>query len=171
VATAADVHHEDHAALTREALKEGSTMALYVSLCLLAELIALPGSEVEGHVRALALIWGTTIGLALAHWFAFQLSARLVASGELREHDAVVAGAQVAGAAAVALVASLPVVLLPGSSELDVVRFELAVIIAGVGFGVARTSGASRLRAVAYGGAVLVLGAVIAGLKNILSGH
>jgi len=39
----------------------------------------------------------TSIGLALAHWFAFSLSARFVAQGRLRRKDGLVAVAQLTG--------------------------------------------------------------------------
>jgi lipopolysaccharide export LptBFGC system permease protein LptF len=47
-----------------ELLKEGFTTALYVAVCLLAALIALP--ETGGaHEHVIRIIWGITIGLAL----------------------------------------------------------------------------------------------------------
>jgi hypothetical protein len=50
--------------------KEVWTMALYVTVCLLAALTALQNvGAVPG--RVLGLIWGTTIGLALAHLSRF----------------------------------------------------------------------------------------------------
>ena len=88
-------------------------MALYVAICLLAALIALPDKDAQ-HAHALQIIWGVTVGLALAHWFAFRVSARLVGSGSVRPHDAESAGAQLAGAAGVALLASIPVIVFPG---------------------------------------------------------
>ena len=83
-----------------ELRKEGYTMALYVAICLLAALIALPDTDAQ-HAHALQIIWGVTVGLALAHWFAFRMSARLVGSGDVRPHDVESAGAQLAGAAGV----------------------------------------------------------------------
>lgn len=55
-------------------------MALYVAVCLLAALIALPDRG-AGHAPAFGVIWGVTVGLALAHWFAFRVSARLGLAG------------------------------------------------------------------------------------------
>lgn len=69
----------------------------------------------HGHVRVLALVWGVTIGLALAHIFAFRVSARLVAAGRVDPHDAGAVGAQLVGTAAVAVLATIPVFLLPGN--------------------------------------------------------
>jgi len=75
-----------------ELRKEAFTMALYVAICLLAALAAVTESTAEDHV--FEIVWGTTIGLALAHWLAFSVSARLVAAGQVRNHDAQAAEAQ-----------------------------------------------------------------------------
>ena len=100
-----------------ELRKEAYTMALYVAICLLAALIALPETPAaRGHI--VGIIWGVTIGLAAAHWFAFRVSARLVGAGSISQRDLELAAAQLAGAAAVALLVSIPVVILPASIEL-----------------------------------------------------
>ena len=56
--------------------KEALTMALYVAICLMAALIAIPESAVA-RTNVLGLVWGITLGLAIAHWFAFRVSARM----------------------------------------------------------------------------------------------
>ena len=146
-------------------------MALYVAVCLLAALTAAAESAEHGHVRVLALVWGTTMGLAIAHLFAFRLSARLVAAGRVEGHDAQAAVAQLIGAASVAVLATIPVFLLPATSELDAVRWILAIWIAFFGYVVAKQGGASRSRAMLYGTTTLIIAATIAVLKNWLSGH
>ena len=93
-ATAEDASGRHEPAL--ELRREASTMALYVAICLLAALTALP--ESAAHAKVTPLIWGVTVGLAVAHWFAFRVSARLVASGRLSSRDAALAGAQLVGA-------------------------------------------------------------------------
>jgi hypothetical protein len=154
-----------------ELRREACTMALYVAICLLAALAAVKEPVGDGDAHTFELVWGTTLGLALAHWFAFRLSARLVASGAFRREDAEAAGAQLAGAVAVALLATIPVLVLPATVELDVVRLVLAAFIALVGVTVARSSGASGLRSVVYGLSILAVGAVVALVKNVLAGH
>ena len=148
--------------------KEAFTTALYVSVCLLAGLTAVSDDQ---HTRALEVVWGTTIGLALAHWFAFRLGARYIAGGTFHKHDAEAAIAQLVGAAAVAVLCTIPVVLFPESAELDVVRLELCGFIALVAYAVARRSGASYSRALVYGGTTLVLALVVVFVKNALLGH
>lgn len=153
-----------------ELRKEAYTMALYVAICLLAALIALPDSPVT-RGQVIGIIWGVTVGLAAAHWFAFRVSARLVGAGSIREHDIELGAAQLAGAAAVALLVSIPVLILPPSVELQFAEFELAAFIALVGYAVARRGGARRARAFAYSLAMLTVGVGIAALKNVLAGH
>ena len=153
-----------------ELLKEAFTMALYVAICLLAALIALPESAVE-HTDLAGLVWGVTVGLALAHLFAFRLSARLVGAGAVRREDVESGGVQLLGAAAIALPASVVVLLLPTSAELEVVELLLAGFIALTGFAVARGSGAGLLRSLVYAAAMLVVAVLIAVLKNVLAGH
>jgi hypothetical protein len=144
-------------------------MALYVAVCLLAALIAAPEHGAEGH--AISIIWGVTVGLALAHWFAFRVSARLVSSGHVGADDVELAAAQLAGAAVVAVVATVAIVLVPDSAEIATVEFLLAVLIGAVGFVSARSSGATRTRALLYAVVVLAFAAGIAVLKNALAGH
>jgi hypothetical protein len=153
-----------------ELRKEASTTALYVAICLLAALIALPETG-SAHAHVIRIIWGVTLGLALAHWFAFRVSARLVGAGSVSPEDVQSAGAQLAAAVAVAVLASIPVVLLPESAELALVEFILAAFIGVVGFAVARSAGATTARALIYAVSVLVVAVVIAGLKTGLAGH
>jgi predicted membrane protein len=154
-----------------ELRKEAWVMALYVAVCLLAALAAVAEKASDGHVRALGIVWGTTIGLALAHAFAFRVSARIVAQGRVRRSDANVVLAQLVGAAGVAVLATIPILLWPATAEFDVVRWTLALFISVVGFEVARSSGAGRARSVFYGTTLLVAAVTIAVVKNILSGH
>ncbi len=146
-------------------------MALYVAICLLGVLTAVAERADAGHVSVFALVWGTTVGLALAHWFAFRLSARLVTGGTFDRDDAESAAAQLAGALAVAVLATVPIAILPATSELDVVRLLLAGFIAAVGFAVARAGGAGTARSATYAATILVVAFAIAIVKNILSGH
>ena len=98
--------------------KEAWTMALYVTICLLAALTALENVvAIPGQV--FGLVWGTTIGLALAHLFAFRIAGRLVHDGRFPKGDQVVASIQLAAAAAIAVFVSIPVLIAPPANELD----------------------------------------------------
>src|SRR5215470_13931131 len=99
-------------------LREAATMVLYVSVVEIGELAAIPEEDfVHGRVTGpvgsalLAVVWGTAVGLALAHWFAFRIAAPAF-RGERPTHvDVQIGIAQLAGAALVALISSLPVLL------------------------------------------------------------
>ncbi len=166
-ATSAVTSEDGH----EERLREAVTMAFYVAICLLAALSAVQDDADAGHVEVLRLVWGTTVGLALAHWFAFRLSARLVGRAEHAERHAGVALAQIGGAVAVAVLATVPILLLPSTAELDVVRVEMALLLAVGGYAVARTEGAPRGRSVAYAAGVFVLAVAVALVKNRLGHH
>jgi hypothetical protein len=168
----AAAHVDDrHVQHRLELAKEAATMALYVSICLLAALTVVSDSELVHGRTVFKVIWGTTLGLALAHLFAFRLSARLVAAGSIQRADAEVAAAQFAGSLVVAVLATVPVLLLDGEAEPSVTRWVLAGFIALVGFVVARSSGASKVRSAVYASATTVIALAIVVIKNVLSGH
>ena len=158
-----------HAGIEIELRKEALAMALYVAICLLAALAAVPESSVEDHV--VKIVWGSTIGLALAHWFAFRVSARLVAQGTVRRHDALTALAQLLGAVAVAVVTTIAVLIVPASVEVEVVELVLACFIGLVGFAVSRSGGAGHGRSIVYGAFLLVVAAMVVLVKIALTGH
>jgi hypothetical protein len=167
----AEVHDDGEVgAAPHERFREGLTMAFYVLICLLAALAAILHHGNESHVDTLGLIWGTTIGLAFAHWFAFRLAARVANPHHPSPHDAPLLAAQLAGAAVVALLATVPVVLFPGDVELKVVRWELAGLLGLAAYSIARTAGSSRWRSFGYALGMLGLGAVVVLVKSRL-GH
>ena len=150
--------------------REGFTMAFYVAICLIAAL-TVAGGDPDHTVDVIGIVWGTAIGLALAHWFAFRLSTKLVAGNRFDRTDAQLAGAQLLGAASVAVIATIPILLAPPESELESARLALALTIGLAGFAVARTDGAPVLRSILYGGVILVMALAIALIKNTLAGH
>ena len=93
----------------------------------------------------------------------------MVGAGTVRSSDIELALAQMLGAAGVALVASVGVLVLPDSMELEGAEFLLAVLISLIGFAVARGAGASLLRAVVYALFMLAGAVAIAVLKNLLA--
>jgi hypothetical protein len=82
-----------------------------------------------------------------------------------------VSAIQLAAAAVIALVVSIPVLIALPVSELDWARYTCAAIIGVVGCGVARSADKSRVRAVLFGVGVLALAIIIAGIKHALAGH
>lgn len=153
-------------------------MVLYLSIVLLAELTALPAGQSDGEAvhgpvgwELIAILWGTTIGLALAHWFAFRLATQGLRRGPLRRWDRRQALSELTGAALVAALASVPVLLLHDETEQEVVLFVLALIIGGVGYLVERASGRARAASLLFGAVALGLGLAVATLKSVLSAH
>jgi hypothetical protein len=150
--------------------KEGWTMALYVTICLIAALTALENvTFVPGHI--LGLVWGTTVGLAIAHVFAFRIAGRLVHDGDLPRADRTISVVQLAAAAAVAVVVSVPVLLAPTVNEITWARYTCAAIIGVVGYLVARGAERGRIRSVLFGLGVLAAAFAVAALKHALAGH
>lgn len=164
-----------------EALREAMTMVLYLSIVLLATFAALPtgsGDGGEGHESSgvhglglVGLIWGTTIGLALAHWFAFRLTARAFGGGSVSEKDLRVGLAQMAGAVLVAVLCTIPVLVFGHTDEIRLTTFMPALIVGVAGYFVARTAGRAKIQSLILGAIVMVLGLTVAAVKNLLTGH
>jgi hypothetical protein len=164
--THAETDHLDRDHLRKEAW----TMGLYVTVCLLAALTALE-SVVAVPGRVFGLVWGTTVGLAIAHLFAFRVAGRLVHEGRIPRSDQIVGLVQLAGAAAVAGLVTIPVLIAPPANEPDWARYTCAGIIGVVGYGVARGADKSRTRALLFGLGVLAVAIAIAAVKHQLAGH
>ena len=146
-------------------------MALYVAIALIAALAAVDEDALSRN-EVLLLVWGTSLGLAVAHYVAFRLASALARGTHLGRADAVAAGVQLLGALAVpAIVTIVELVLGDDEDDIDTAEFALAVILGVTGYLVSRGNGASRGRAVLLGLGVLVVGLVTAGVKNLLAGH
>ncbi|HMF84647.1 MAG TPA: hypothetical protein VKI01_15370 [Acidimicrobiia bacterium] len=161
-----------------EIFREAVTMVLYVSVIEIAELAALP----EGHFangratgavggKLLALVWGTAVGLVLAHWFAFQFAAPLLRGERPTRRAAVIGLAQVGGAIFVAAVSSCPVLFLSDVRAQELTGDVPAIIIGVVAYVIARIAGRPRVAAVLYGVTALALGVLVALVKSILVAH
>lgn len=151
-----------------ELRREAYTMAFYVAIVLIAALVAFDDSR---RLPALGLVWGTTVGLALAHLFAFRLASRLVMRRRAASHDRSLALAQLSGAAAVGGVASLPVLLFSDEYVVDAMRFVLSALIALAAFSIGKSSGASTIRSSVFALLILAVGTAVALVKNVLLGH
>ena len=153
-------------------------MVLYVSVIEIAELFSLPEDHFsDGHVSGpvggalLAIIWGTAVGLAIAHWFAFRVAAPGFRGERPSKHDAQVGLAQVGAAMFVAAVSSIPVVFFSDVRAQETVGYVPALVIGIIAFLVARASGKGRTPAVFYGATAAVLGVRVAIVKSILAAH
>jgi hypothetical protein len=169
VGQAVEPHMVDRASHRRERLREGVTMALYVSLSLLAVLVAQPMGLASGpsEGRALEIVL-TSVGLILAHRLAFQLSTRLVHGGQLSAASAELLWAQLAGGAAVTVVAVIPVLLIGGSSGERAAEWLLLAFIAVVGYIAARSVPLGRPRALGHVAAVVALALAVLWVKGLV---
>ncbi len=161
-----------------EVLREAVVMVLYVSVVEIAELAAIPethaaGGRVTGPVggELLALLWGTAVGLALAHWFAFRLAGHAFRGERVTSLDTRIGLAQVGAAMFVAAVSSVPVLVLSDERAQQFTGDVPALLIGVVGYIIARSTGKSRVAAAAFGITALALGVLVAAVKGYLAGH
>jgi hypothetical protein len=152
------------------AQREALTMALYACVVLAAEFVGM-GDHLDSTSFAISVIWGTTVGLTLAHVFAFDLAARMFSEGALARDTQVAIAFQLAAGAAVAAVLTVPFLFLQPSLALDVAGYLTAGFVGLTAYGVARTAGRSSLGAVTFGVVSLVIAAVVVGVKAALSHH
>jgi len=164
----------EHAEILREAI----TMVLYVSVVEIAELAALPQTHgahgaTTGPVgsQLLAIIWGTAVGLAIAHWFAFGLAGRAFRGDRVTGLDTKIGLAQVGAAIFVAAASSVPVLLFGDVREQEFTGLVPAVLIGIVGYLIARETGKSRVAAAFYGFTALAFGVLVALVKLALAAH
>ena len=149
--------------------READMMGFYVAVALLAALVA--GSDRAPHTQleVVGIVWGTTVGLALAHWFAMILSTRVVHDPDLHHTPVEMLSSQLVMAVGVAVGATLVVAVLPADLERLGARVTAALFIAGlVGFEL-RASGQPRSRSLVYGLLALTIGIAIAAFKWVLS--
>jgi hypothetical protein len=138
------------------------TMALYISLSLLAVLVALPATdELTGTTAAVAVV-GTAVGLVLAHYLAFRLSSRLVDQGLVTTESLHLLGAQISGALPVAIVAALPPLVLGGKAGRVLAELLLLAFVAAVGYRAVRQSAGPGRSILYVGGLVVAIGVVVA---------
>ena len=138
-------------------------MALYLSLSLLAVLIALPevNPAEDNRFEEGLTVLGTGLGLVLAHHVAFRMSTRLVNQGLLTQESRDSLKAQALGGIPVAVLAAVPVFVLGEDPGEDVAIFLLLALVLAVGYRSARYS-SRPIRALAYAGIlVLVVAAVV----------
>src|SRR5262245_31915897 len=128
-------HRYQHHGPAREAV----IMGLYLSIVLAAEFTGL-SHEAHGEDVVLGVIWGTTVGLALAHVFAFNVAARLFAGGHLSAESRTAAWTQLAAAGVVALAVSVPFILFGFDTALDVAGFVVAALVGLASYLVSRES-------------------------------
>ena len=166
-----DRHLLESDAHRRERLREGVTMALYISLSLLAVMLALPRDAGPSTAESPAMaVFLTSVGLILAHQLAYRLSARLAHHGRLHATHLDILAAQLGGGLAVTAVAVVPLLLIDGRAGVLVSELVLLAFIAGAAYTAARMVPYSRLRSLAFTGGIVVLALAVLWVKNLV-GH
>ena len=150
--------------------KEAVTMALYVSLSLLAVLVATATITQDTKGEVARTVFLTACGLLVAHLVAFAVSSRLVSKGNLDEKDRRILVAQVVAGLAVALIATIPTLVLNPDISSQASEFILIAFICLVGYRAARQSGGTKARALVYSAVVLAAAMVVLMVKGLV-GH
>jgi hypothetical protein len=146
--------------------REAATMGLYAAIVLLGALTAV---DETSHAKELAIIWGSTLGLALAHWFSFAVADRLVDDDlEPGPHPDVLV-VQLLAAAAIGAEATLAVLLLPDEWELDGARLATALSIGLIVYVLGRKGHRSRAHSALVAVVAFVVGVTVASVKLALS--
>ena len=161
----------DEASVHRRALaREFFASALYVALVLLAALVALPRDRLPTDHAVLATLFGTALGLVLAHFVAFRFAAHFTAeAGRADTPLSQEAAAGLAGGLVVAVIASIPYVLFSGDDALLGSLVALATLPAIMGGAIARLRGRSLTESLVAAGLALVA-MVVVYVKDFL-GH
>jgi hypothetical protein len=143
-------------------------MALYLSLSLLAVLLATPTSG-SGE-DPIGPVFLTAVGLLVAHLLAFSISSRLVSRGLFEPEARKVAAGQVLGGLAVVAIAMIPLLVFDAPTSIQVSEALLLALVVCVGYQAARQADVSTMRSVVYVGSVLVTVGLVLFLKSLV-GH
>jgi hypothetical protein len=149
--------------------READMMAFYLGITLLVALDVLQDSPPPPLPRLLLIIWATTLGLGVAHWFAVGLSAYLVRDPAMHHTAAQLLVSQIIMAALLASVASLAVVLSPWRVEMLDGRIAVALFVTVLVAVEARAGGRPLRRSLALGAVALALTLAVAVLKLVLA--
>ena len=144
--------------------RDSDVMGLTVCVALLVALTA--GNDFTPHSKTevLAVVWGTTVGLALTHWFAMVAASRLVSSREMPVHPLASLISQTLMAVTVAAFATAAVMLLSARYDRLGARIVAALFMAGLVLFETRRSGLSTVRTI-----TLSLGTAAAGISVALA--
>jgi hypothetical protein len=145
--------------------READMMAFTICIALLAALNF--GNEHAAHSQldVLVIVWGTTLGLALTHWFALALSVRLVDDPNFRYSPFEMLFVQSLMAVLVATIATVAVLVVSEDFERLGARVTAALFL-GLLVGIeSRAGGSSRRRALGFVIGALTIGVSIATVK------
>jgi len=139
-------------------------MVLYLAIVLLA-LLAGFGWE-EGAAHQVRLIWGTSIGLGLAHLFAFRMTAVMAAGGRPTGEDYRSILGMAGAVLATSAIATVPYFVLSDPVNANTgASLVLLMLIGLAGYGSARRADATVPRSLLYTGIVLSVAVVVVAIK------
>ncbi|MGI9666768.1 MAG: hypothetical protein ACR2N2_06655 [Acidimicrobiia bacterium] len=150
------------------ALREAMTIGLYLSIVLLALLVGVGANETIQH--QIQLIWGTSVGLGIAHLFAYRMTAVFAAGGKLTSEDWYSVGGMVAATVIIAGIATIPYLLLDDALDASTAAMVLLLgVIAITAWATAKRSGLSPAKTAGYTALVVFLAAVVVAVKYTLT--
>lgn len=153
-------------ARSRNREREIVTVAFYVSVTLAAELAV--ASSDESKAVLVGALWGTAVGLALAHWYAQTITAA-IAEGAFHRTDAAEGLWEIGAAAGVAFVSTLPFVLFATPAALVLSRWGVVVGSSLISLVLARSAGSPWSRAFVEAVVVFAIGGLVIESKAALS--
>lgn len=158
----------EHLEARREFFREAVTMALYLTLSLLAVLLAIPSSSEGGD--PIGLVFLTAVGLLVAHLLAFAISSRLVSRGLLDGQARMILFAQILAGGFVVLLVMIPMLLFDAPTSIRVAEGLLMAFVAWMGYLAARQANVSVLRSWLYVASVVVSVMIVLAIKAAV-GH
>jgi hypothetical protein len=154
----------DDTALRREAV----TMGFYTCVTLFAALAAGDDYAAPQSGELVALIWISTVGLALAHWFAATVAIELVRDAHAHHSVSEYLTAHLLLPTAAAASATFVVLVAPNDAELLAGRLTAGALLALIVAVELRRGGASAARSVRVALLAFACAAGIAVLKRLL---
>ncbi len=150
----------------RNRAREVATVAFYVSVTLAAELAA--ASSDDSKAVLIGALWGTAVGLALAHWYAQTITAA-IARGAFHRSDAAEGLREVGAAVGVAFVLTLPFLAFATPTALVLSRWGVVIGTSLISLALARAAGAGWARALIEAAVVFAIGVAVIETKAALS--
>jgi hypothetical protein len=153
-----------------DGLRGAVNLVLYLCLVLAAEFFTL-STHANSEAMAVEVIWSTTVGLALAHIFAFDVASRLFSGGKMDRSARAAAVLQLAAAVVLAGLLSLPFLAFGEDTAMKVAGFVIAAAVGAAAYAVGRREGRSQLRCVVFGALGVAIATAVVVLKIRLSMH
>ncbi len=147
---------------------EAVTMSLYIAIVVLALLVGFGDEGDSAH--EVALIWGTVIGLAVAHLYAYRTTAILAAGGKPEAEDYWAALGIVVAAVVIAALATIPYLIWGDTTDASTASSMVLMAVIGIASYIgARHAGAGTVRSVVYTVVGLITAAIAVIVKYTLA--